>query len=356
MNDRRRLPSYQLIADALRQQIVNGEIQPGTQLPSTEELGTKWNASYFTIHTALKLLVKQGHLERIHGSGTFVAEPQKSFTGVGLYYGANIWENDNALFSRNLHLALVEQLERMGKSTTVFVDSRPERDQGSPLPDLLHAIHNRDIQCLIVGSANSTAFPGLDKLPIPVSFSSGAEISKRFFFDRRGLIQEGIRRLAAKGCRSIGFICNICDAKNPIYLDFFREIERAGLTTQKKWIRRPPEFTRELARYGYTEFLKIWAMRERPEGLIVYPDVAVIGVIAAALKSGATSTEQMTFFFHRNAKVKLICPMPAIWGIGDEGLAADALIELIVRQMNGEKVSPIMVPYQFEETTGAFIG
>jgi len=70
------------IADGLRGQILGGKWTQGTQLPSTDKLAATWKTSYGTIHNALQSLVKEGWIERIDGSGTFVAHFENRFECV----------------------------------------------------------------------------------------------------------------------------------------------------------------------------------------------------------------------------------------------------------------------------------
>jgi hypothetical protein len=58
---------------------------------------------------------------------------------------------------------------------------------------------------------------------------------------------------------------------------------------------------------------------------------------------------KMKFIFHRNAHMDLLCPFPATWAISSEDVFAQGLINLIEQQFKGEKVSPVLIPYQFTD-------
>ena len=79
----------------------------GMQLPATDKLADTWGTSYGTIHSALQNLVKEGWVERLDGSGTFVAEYQNRFVCAGIYHSTDIFQAD-ALFSRALHTSLMK--------------------------------------------------------------------------------------------------------------------------------------------------------------------------------------------------------------------------------------------------------
>ena len=67
-------PLYRRIAQDLRQQIQDGSLAPGAQLPTELELRESHEASRNTIRDAIKWLVSNGLVETRPGQGTFVVE------------------------------------------------------------------------------------------------------------------------------------------------------------------------------------------------------------------------------------------------------------------------------------------
>ena len=67
-------PLYRQIADALRQKIDSGEYEPGTQIPTEDELIAEYHMSRNTVRAAIKELATAGLVETRHGIGTFVPE------------------------------------------------------------------------------------------------------------------------------------------------------------------------------------------------------------------------------------------------------------------------------------------
>jgi GntR family transcriptional regulator len=67
-------PLYRQIADELRRKIDSGELQPGSQLPTEDELMELHHASRNTVRGAIKQLTTRGLVNTLHGKGTFVAE------------------------------------------------------------------------------------------------------------------------------------------------------------------------------------------------------------------------------------------------------------------------------------------
>jgi len=63
----------ELISDLLKR-IEVGELRPGSQIPSTQELSDHYDLSLSTIHRAVARLREQGVLVGRPGRGVFVAE------------------------------------------------------------------------------------------------------------------------------------------------------------------------------------------------------------------------------------------------------------------------------------------
>ncbi len=68
---------YHQLAGVLRDQILNGTLEPGAKLPPELELTEKYQLSRGTVRQAILLLVTEGLVERIQGKGTFVRQLKK---------------------------------------------------------------------------------------------------------------------------------------------------------------------------------------------------------------------------------------------------------------------------------------
>lgn len=110
---------YKTLAESLRRSIAAGEFPVGSRLPSENELVTMFNVSRPVVREAIGALAQEGLVERIHGSGTFVAEPPAaaaSTTGkmVNLYIddGLNYLSDPDCGFYSDLMFQLNVQLSR----------------------------------------------------------------------------------------------------------------------------------------------------------------------------------------------------------------------------------------------------
>lgn len=70
------IPLYYQLKERLTQTILQGELTPGTLMPSERELSDRYSISRMTVRQALGEMVKEGLLVREQGKGTFVAEPK----------------------------------------------------------------------------------------------------------------------------------------------------------------------------------------------------------------------------------------------------------------------------------------
>jgi len=69
-------PKYVVVANRLRQQILEKEYQINDQLPQETAIAKTLNVSRITVRKALDILVEEGLIYRIQGSGTFVKDNQ----------------------------------------------------------------------------------------------------------------------------------------------------------------------------------------------------------------------------------------------------------------------------------------
>ena len=69
-------PVYMQISDRLLDQIESGKLRPGDRLPTERELSKRLNVNRMTVRRAFQLLEFKGLINRLQGSGTYVAEPK----------------------------------------------------------------------------------------------------------------------------------------------------------------------------------------------------------------------------------------------------------------------------------------
>ncbi|WP_157970988.1 GntR family transcriptional regulator, partial [Pseudogemmobacter bohemicus] len=69
-------PKYLGLSRALRDAIRNGDLPPGTQLPTVRDLAWRLSLTPGTVARAYQISTQEGLLEATVGRGTFVASSQ----------------------------------------------------------------------------------------------------------------------------------------------------------------------------------------------------------------------------------------------------------------------------------------
>ncbi len=67
---------YVQLKELLAQEIMENKLKTHSQIPSERELCEKYDLSRTTVRQGISLAISEGLLYRIHGKGTFVAEPK----------------------------------------------------------------------------------------------------------------------------------------------------------------------------------------------------------------------------------------------------------------------------------------
>lgn len=76
----RALPLYEAVKQHLEDQIRRGVLGPNDRVPSENEIVAELGVSRMTANRALRELAATGRIVRVHGVGSFVAEPKPSST------------------------------------------------------------------------------------------------------------------------------------------------------------------------------------------------------------------------------------------------------------------------------------
>ncbi|MDE3281480.1 winged helix-turn-helix domain-containing protein [Lacticaseibacillus parahuelsenbergensis] len=77
-----RSPKYVQIYNQILKMIKQGQLAPGSKLPSEEVLTNEFEVSRVTLRTALSLLKEDGLIRSIHGQGHFVEAGEKKTSGI----------------------------------------------------------------------------------------------------------------------------------------------------------------------------------------------------------------------------------------------------------------------------------
>ncbi|MDQ7862157.1 winged helix-turn-helix domain-containing protein [Peribacillus frigoritolerans] len=63
---------YRMVVEQMEKEILDGKYTLNTKLPTEEELMKKFDVSRNTIRKAINILVEQGYIYQVQGSGIFL--------------------------------------------------------------------------------------------------------------------------------------------------------------------------------------------------------------------------------------------------------------------------------------------
>ncbi|GLW58998.1 hypothetical protein Kpho01_70080 [Kitasatospora phosalacinea] len=108
------LLTFEVIAEALRERIRSGELNPGDALPTQAVLMAEYGASSLSVQKAMALLKQDGYAISRPGKGAFVAHPDADTDGDSDNGAAgNTPVGGTAARVEALELALAETLDQL---------------------------------------------------------------------------------------------------------------------------------------------------------------------------------------------------------------------------------------------------
>ncbi|MGE7907268.1 GntR family transcriptional regulator [Peribacillus sp. NPDC094092] len=116
---------YRMVVEQMEKEIVEGKYTLNTKLPTEEELMKRFDVSRNTIRKAINILVEQGYIYQVQGSGIFLRE----FTRPGCISMRDmngltkVFPNDE-MKSKVLKLELIEADEKLAKQMKCQVNTK----------------------------------------------------------------------------------------------------------------------------------------------------------------------------------------------------------------------------------------
>ena len=124
-----------------------------------------------------------------------------------------------------------------------------------------------------------------------------------------------------------------------------------GLRISDRWMKLSPPSVHPgiFAQTGYELFRALWSEPDHPDGLVVYPDSFMPGVLLAMAEQGVRPPTGLRLAYHRNEQTPLLNPYPATEAILSEREIASALIAQAQRLWRGERCEPVKVGFRRED-------
>lgn len=350
------------VTDFVRDLIVSGSLPDRAKLPSTAELAAKWGVPVASVHAALATLVKDGLLVRQQRVGTFVCRDKPPLTAVAVYTLSSALSNPESSIQRVILAELQKQLNEQGIQAHVVVDPREGADLGEPLEPLCKLSREHRVGATIACSAQHHHGDWLGRLPHSTTFGGYEKAAAQVVSDFNQMADICLGALAEKGCRSVGMICALRPdqesggghhPQESFYEHVVSLAGTHGLSLASRWMKFASADIHAgiFARTGYELFKALWAEPDHPDGLFVYPDSFMPGILLAMAELGVRPPA-LRLAYHRNEQTPLLNPYPATEAILSEREIATALIAQAHRLWKGEACEPVLVGFRREDVLG----
>lgn len=332
-------PAYRQITQLLREQIQSKKLVSGTRLPPIKHLADLLGTNYFTVQSALIPLVNEGLLITRQRRGTYVSEASANVRALGIYFGSNMWTQENRFFQELLSSLLMET-SKQSIIGQVFIDTRATKENSTPFEPLVKAADNSEINAVVAAMLAPNNIPWLNALPVPCSMLyGGIKAPNILASDEEQFFVTSLQRLKALGCTKVGLIGKFTDeAVN----QFVRpEAQKLGLVILDSWIclLTSCSVAVDFEKFGYEQFKELWSQQDRPDGLIAGPDILTRGVVMAILEKGVRIPENLKIIFHGNLEIPMHCPFPVDWQYFSVKKVAESMV-LLAKELVAGKTSP----------------
>ena len=293
-----------LVEAALRRRVAG--LPPGPRLPAERDLAGQFSVSLVKVREALALLARDGVVERRHGSGTFVADPQsRQWIAVVLIH--DLAHPTLSFHSRSVFQSVRRRLASAGLATRGYL--------GYGNPAVYETLDCREFfEDLAAGRIRHVVPVGGDLAPGLVEdlrrrgIGRTCPVASAAVARRRDLVRLGARYLIEQGRRRLAMLAWVdpCDpgrtsdtGHDEVVSAFKAALAGAGIA----WV---PEWTQcalhpNLTGAGWQEFRDVWrSCRCRPDGLLICNDLLARDAAVAIAETGTRVPEDLLVVTHDN--------------------------------------------------------
>jgi DNA-binding LacI/PurR family transcriptional regulator len=259
---------------------------------------------------------------------------------VAIYVGGDP-KRDPSMFYLNLLWLLMSQGQARGWEMVPMVELRSPSMAVLPPPELARLAAQRPVDGVVGFMVYESATRWMEESGVPWAAMLGSKRDNYVDLDYDGMLRSGLTRLAELGCKSAGLIIPAMHtgAKRLEWID--AEAERLGIVVNYEWI----IVTRESQEQsGYDDMCALWALKHRPEGLLVFPDRTARGVVSAILEKQIRVPDDLKLVLHRNAESPYMVPMVCDWVEVSVGEIARALLDSLEDAWTGRPQKCRSVP------------
>jgi DNA-binding GntR family transcriptional regulator len=117
-------PAYLQLVNILKDQIAKGNYLPGDRLPSESELCKRYQVSPMTVRRSINVLLDQGIVSTIQGSGTYVKAPDLGGVTFSMEEFHNIFKDKERTKAKILEVLIIKADEPAANRLAISVGER----------------------------------------------------------------------------------------------------------------------------------------------------------------------------------------------------------------------------------------
>ena len=117
-------PAYVQLVNILKDQIAEGIYLPGSRLPSESELCKRYQVSPMTVRRSINILLAQGIVSTIQGSGTYVKAPDLGKVTFSLEEFHNIFKDKERTKVKILETLIIKADEMTANKLAIGMEER----------------------------------------------------------------------------------------------------------------------------------------------------------------------------------------------------------------------------------------
>ncbi len=295
------------LAAYLRQAILSGAFDGGERLPSLREIARACNVNYFSVQLATEELMREGLLYKVQGKGMFVRDFEPRGGMVLVLVIEETRHRGASLFVHAMVNFLCRALAERGLEALVYHDNRAPKDRGTTPDYLLALLKANRLAAVAAMSVPRESQDWFDRLPLP-------HLSINMIMpEDNALIWKGLHDLMDGGRFRHPLVVYPQDA-NPLRPEspILAGMRRGGIDCDAFELCPLDAHTGPagFAKQAFEMLPAFFARNEKPDLLLVYPDVVLPGVIPVLLNAKIRIPEELTVVCHRNVELPIFCPFP----------------------------------------------
>jgi len=299
------------ILETLREQIVNGDLPPGSRLPLRMDLQDQFNVSVSTVQSALSRLIEDGFVKPHGRRGTFVCKYPPHLCVYGLALPSRPVSSQ---VQSRVVTGLVKAAHKLDdgrhrqfriyEDITGHIDS--ENDQ-----HLLNDIQGHRIAGVIYAFAQPSELSGSvltcqDAPSVLIQTHGDPAMMPRVEPDIRAFIDGALDALLEQGCRKIGVV-TVTGTRPEHLKHLMAAIKSRKLHIEPRWLQCVGWPEVHWANNATQAILRHDA-DSRPDGLIVLDDNITADVVKGIEASGLKVPDDLAVVTHGNFP----CPRPKL--------------------------------------------